>query len=133
MKFIDTNIFIRFLVNDIPQKADVCEKIFKNAVAKKETLFTTEMVIAEIIWVLESYYELPHQEVQEKVEKILNTPNLICPNKDLILNALTIYGEKNIDYIDAYNALILKNKGIKELYSYDKHYDRMDWLIRLEP
>ena len=133
MKFIDTNIFIRFLVNDIPQKADACEKIFKNAVAKKETLFTTEMVIAEIVWVLESYYELSQQEVQEKVEKILNTPNLICPHKDLILNALTIYGEKNIDYIDAYNALILKNKGITELYSYDKHYDRMDWLTRLEP
>jgi len=133
MKFIDTNIFIRFLVNDIPQKADACEKIFKNAVAKKETLFTTEMVIAEIIWVLESYYELSQQEVQEKVEKILNTPNLICPHKDLILNALTIYSEKNIDYIDAYNALILKGKGIKELYSYDKHYDRMDWLTRLEP
>ena len=133
MKFIDTNIFIRFLVNDIPQKADACEKIFKNAVAKKETLFTTEMVIAEIIWVLESYYELSQQEVQEKVEKILNTPNLICPHKDLILNALIICGEKNIDYIDAYNALILKNKGITELYSYDKHYDRMDWLTRLEP
>ena len=133
MKFIDTNIFIRFLVNDIPQKADACEKIFKNAVAKKETLFTTEMVIAEIIWVLESYYELSQLEVQEKVEKILNTPNLICPHKDLILNALTIYGEKNIDYIDAYKALILKDKGIKELYSYDKHYDRMDWLTRLEP
>jgi predicted nucleic-acid-binding protein len=133
MKFIDTNIFIRFLVNDIPQKADACEKIFKNAVAKKETLFTTEMVIAEIIWVLESYYDLSQKEVQEKVEKILNTPNLSCPRKDLILNALTIYGEKNIDYIDAYNALILKDKGIKELYSYDKHYDRMDWLTRLEP
>jgi predicted nucleic-acid-binding protein len=133
MKFIDTNIFIRFLVNDIPQKADACEKIFKNAVAKKETLFITEMVIAEIIWVLESYYELPQPEVQEKVEKIINTPNLICPHKDLILNALTIYGENNIDYIDAYNALILKDKGIKEVYSYDKHYDRMDWLTRLEP
>jgi predicted nucleic-acid-binding protein len=133
MKFIDTNIFIRFLVNDIPQKADGCEKIFKNAVAKKEILIATEMVIAEIIWVLESYYELPHQDVQEKVEKILNTPNLICPHKDLILNALTIYGENNIDYIDAYNALILKDKGIKEVYSYDKHYDRMDWLTRLEP
>ena len=133
MKFIDTNIFIRFLVNDIPRKADACEKIFKNAVAKKETLFTTEMVIAEIIWVLESYYDLSQKEAQEKVEKILNTPNLICPRKDLILNALTIYGEKKIDYIDAYNALILKDKGIKELYSYDKHYDRMDSLTRLEP
>ena len=133
MRFLDTNIFIRFLTDDVPQKADACEKVFKKAVEKKETLFTTELVIAEIVWVLESFYELQKEEVQDKVEKILNTPNLICPHKDLILSALIIYSEKNIDYIDAYNALILKENGIEELYSYDKHYDRIDWLTRLEP
>jgi predicted nucleic-acid-binding protein len=133
MKFLDTNIFIRFLTDDVPQKADACEKVFKKAVEKKETLFTTELVIAEIVWVLESFYELQKEEVQDKVEKILNTPNLICPHKDLILSALIIYSEKNIDYIDAYNALVLKDKGIEELYSYDKDYDRIDWLTRLEP
>jgi predicted nucleic acid-binding protein len=41
--------------------------------------------------------------------------------------------EKNIDYIDAYNALIMKENSIEELYSYSKHYDRIDWLTRLEP
>ena len=126
MRFLDTNIFIRFLTNDNPGKADACEKIFKKAVKKEETLFTTDMVIAEIVWVLESFYKLPKKEVQDKVEKILNTPNLICPHKDLILSALTLYSEKNIDYIDAYNALIIKDKGIEELYSYDKDYDRID-------
>ena len=131
MRFIDTNIFIRFLTNDIPQKADACEKIFKKAVAKKEALFTTDLVIAEIVWVLESIYELQKEEVQDKVEKILNTPNLICPHRNLILSALTLYSEKNIDYIDAYNALVLKDEGIEELYSYDKDYDRIDWLTRL--
>jgi len=69
------------------------------------------MVIAEIVWVLESYYGLPKEEVQDKVEKILNTTNLICTNKDLILSALTLYSQKNIDFIDAYNALMMKNKG----------------------
>jgi predicted nucleic-acid-binding protein len=133
MKFLDTNIFIRFLTNDIPEKADACEKIFKKAVAKEETFFTTDLVIAEIIWVLESFYNLQKDDVQDKVEKILSTPNLICPHKDLILSALSLYTEKNIDYIDAFSALILKNKGIKELYSYDKDYDRIDWLTRLEP
>ena len=133
MRFIDTNIFIRFLTNDIPQKADACEKIFKKAVAKKEALFTTDLVIAEIVWVLESIYELQKEEVQDRVEKILNTPNLICPHRNLILSALTLYSEKNIDYIDAYNALVLKDEGIEELYSYDKDYDRIDWLTRLEP
>ena len=133
MRFLDTNIFIRFLTDDVPAKADACEKIFKKAVEKEETLFTTDLVIAEIVWVLESFYELPKKEVQDKVEKILNTPNLICPHKDLILSALVLYSEKNIDYIDACNALTLKEKGIEELYSYDKHYDRIDWLTRLEP
>ncbi len=133
MRFLDTNIFIRFLTDDVPEKADACEKIFKKAVEKEETLFTTDLVIAEIVWVLESFYELPKKEVQDKVEKILNTPNLICPHKDLILSALVLYSEKNIDYIDACNSLILKEKGIEELYSYDKHYDRIDWLTRLEP
>jgi len=133
MRFLDTNIFIRFLTDDVPEKVDACEEIFKKAVEKQETLFTTELVIAEIVWVLESFYELPKNEIQNKVEKILNTPNLICPHKDLILSALILYSEKNIDYIDACNALILKENGIEELYSYDKHYDRIDWLTRLEP
>ena len=133
MRFLDTNIFIRFLTDDVPEKVDACEEIFKKAVEKQETLFTTDLVIAEIVWVLESFYELPKNEVQDKVEKILNTPNLICPHKDLILSALVLYSEKNIDYIDAYNALILKDNGIEELYSYDKHYDKIDWLTRLEP
>ena len=133
MKFVDTNIFIRYLTNDVPRKADACEKIFKNAIFKKESLFTTELVIAEIIWVLESYYELPKEDVQVKVEKILNTPNLTCPYKDLIMEALTLYREKNIDYIDAYNALILRKKGIETVLSYDKHYDRIDWLTRSDP
>ena len=133
MRFLDTNIFIRFLTDDVPEKVDACEEIFKKAVEKQETLFTTDLVIAEIVWVLESFYELPKNEIQDKVGKILNTPNLICPHKDLILSALILYSEKNIDYIDAYNALILKENGIEELYSYDKDYDRIDWLTRLEP
>jgi len=133
MRFVDTNVFIRFLTNDIPQKADACEEVFKKAVQKEEIIFTTDTVIAEIVWVLESFYELQKEEIQSKVEKILNTPNLVCPNKDLILRALALYREKNIDYIDAYNALILKEKGVDELYSYDKDYDRIDWLTRLEP
>ena len=133
MKFIDTNIFIRFLTNDIPDKASACEKIFREAAEKNESLFTTEMVIAEIIWVLESYYELPKKEVQELVEKILITPFLLCPQKDLILDALAIYGDKNIDYIDAYNASILREQGIMEVYSYDRHFDKIDWVRRIEP
>jgi len=133
MRFLDTNVFLRFLVNDDTEKADACENLFRRAVKGEESLFTTEMVIAEIVWVLESYYELGKRDVREKVEKILNTRNLDCPNKEVIVNALATYEEKNIDYIDAYNASMLRRKGIEEVYSYDSHYDRIPWMKRIEP
>ena len=133
MRFVDTNIFLRFLVNDIPQQADACEAIFRKAVAGEEALYTTDMVIAEIVWVLESYYDLSRSEIRTKVEKILNTQNLTCDSKETIICALVLYDEKRIDYIDAYNACIIKIKGIGEIYSYDKHYDRLSWLKRIEP
>ncbi|MBW2067010.1 MAG: PIN domain-containing protein [Deltaproteobacteria bacterium] len=133
MRFVDTNVFVRYLTNDVPEKADECERIFKKAVDRKDSLFITQMVVAEIVWVLESYYELPNEEVRDKVEKILNTPNLFCPQKDLMLAALSLYVDKDIDFIEAYNALVLKHEGIREVYSYDAHYDRIDWLERIEP
>ena len=133
MRFVDTNVFLRFLLNDDPEKADACEMIFQRAVNGEESLFTTEMVIAEIVWVLESYYELSKGDVREKLEKILNTQNLDCPNREIIINALAAYEEKNIDYVDAYNASVLKIKGINEVYSYDRHYDRIKWLKRFDP
>lgn len=133
MRFVDTNIFLRFLINDVPHQADACEALFRRAIAGEEALYTTDMVIAEIVWVLESYYELARKDVREMVEKILNTRNLACENKEIILHALALYDEKNIDYIDACNACSLKTKGIHEVYSYDRHYDRLNWLKRIEP
>ena len=133
MRFVDTNIFLRFLTDDIPAQADACEALFRKAIAGEISLYTTELVIAEIVWVLESYYELPKRDVQERVEKILNTPNMFCECKDMILNALTLYVDKNIDYVDAYNAVVLRNEGVTELYSYDTHYDAIGWLKRSEP
>jgi len=133
MRFVDTNVFLRFLVNDDPAKTDACEALFRNAIAGDEALCTSDMVIAEIIWVLESYYELKKADIRESVEKILNTRNLDCPNREIIISALSIYVEKNIDFIDAFNAFMLKRDEINEIYSYDKHFDRIDWIKRIEP
>lgn len=133
MRFVDTNVFLRYLVNDVPRQADACEALFRRAVAGKESLCTTDLVVAEIVWVLESYYELAKADIRAKVEKILNTKNLTCPGKDVILDALALYVEKNIDYVDAYNAAWMKMKSMAELYSFDAHYDRIGWLQRIKP
>jgi predicted nucleic acid-binding protein len=132
-KFIDTNIFLRYLTGDDPRKFERCRELFKRALEKKILLLTSDMVIAEIIWTLHSFYKVPKEEIIEKVTIIINTPNLKIPNKKLIFEVLALFGQKNIDYIDAYNAVFLKNNGCSEIYSYDRDFDRLEDIKRIEP
>jgi uncharacterized protein len=132
--FVDTNIFLRFLTNDDPAKAKRAEKLFRDAVAGRTSLTTSSLVIAEIVWTLESYYELAKNEVAERVEKILNTPNLDCEETSLILHALDTYVHQNVDFIDAYDGFYMKERGLTRIATYDrKHFGRISWVEIIEP
>ncbi|MBI5788336.1 MAG: PIN domain-containing protein [Candidatus Schekmanbacteria bacterium] len=131
--FIDTNIFLRFLTADNKEKYNKCKQLFQRAVFGKELLITSDLVIAEIIWTLLSFYKIPKQEVIEKVTIILNTPNLKIENHKLINEALLLFSLKNLDFIDAYNSTYIRQKQIDGIYSYDRDFDKVDFLERLEP
>jgi len=49
------------------------------------------------------------------------------------LDALALYGRKNIDYIDAYNAVSMRRFGLTEIYSYDEDFDAIEGIRRKEP
>ena len=133
MRFLDTNIIIRYLTDDDPKKADLCEKLFEQVKKGKQKLFLSDLVIAETIWILEGAYNYPKEKLVECIQKILNTPNIEFENRDLLLNAIGLYQLENIDYIDAYNVTVMENKKIKEIYSYDEDFDVLSEINRLEP
>jgi len=132
-KFIDTNIFLRYLIKDDPPKYHKCQEIFKKAIEGKIALATSGMVIAELVWTLLSYYKVPKADVIEKVSIIISTENLYIHDKNIIADALVLYSRKNIDYIDAYNAVFMKYHGIDEIYSHDKDFDAIEAIKRVEP
>ncbi|MFZ3073239.1 MAG: PIN domain-containing protein [Thermodesulfobacteriota bacterium] len=132
-RFIDTNVFLRYLTADDRVKYNKCKALFERAVNGGETLVTSDMVIAEVVWTLLSYYKTPKSEIVEKVSIILNTPNIEVKNYRIITEALAIYSVQNIDFIDAYNAVFMKHNKTEEIYSYDKDFDGVDFLRRIEP
>lgn len=131
--FLDTNIFLRILTEDDPEKSLRCQNLIRMGMGKELKLYTNTMTIAEIVWTLESYYGCSRSEVREKIEKILNTPNLKVENGDLIAEAIKLYEEKNIDYIDCYNAVYSKTEQMDLIYSYDEDFDRLSLVSRKEP
>jgi predicted nucleic-acid-binding protein len=127
--FVDTNVFLRFLTNDDPAKAKRAETLFRDALRGKIKLATSLLVMAEIIWTLESFYKLEKPDIAAKVEKILNTPNLDCPETPLLFMALDLYVHANIDFVDAYNAFHMKDRGLTQIITYDrKHFARVHWV-----
>jgi uncharacterized protein len=133
-RFVDTNVFLRFLTNDDPAKAKRAEMLFKNAVDGKARLRTSLLVIAEIVWTLESFYGLEKEDIAEKISIILNTPNLSCPEARSIRSAMHLYVDQNIDFIDAYHAFYMKDAQLSEIVTYDrKHFGRVSWLRIVEP
>jgi len=131
--FVDTNIFLRYLTKDDPSKYEKCREMFKKAMKGEITVATSGMVIAELVWTLLSYYKVPKAEVIEKVTVIVGTKNLSIPEKHIVADALVLYARKNIDFIDAYNAVFMRYHGLREIYSYDEDFELMEDIQRREP
>lgn len=127
--FADTNLFLRFLTNDVPDQAEAVRQLLLQAAQGDVSLITTSMVIAEIIWTLESFYNESRENIQQMVLSFLNTPGLDVDEGDLVVKALRSYVDKNIDYIDAYNAAWMDVNGIDTIYTFDQnHFSRIDGL-----
>ena len=133
MIFLDTNIFIRYFEQEDEKKAMDVEKLFERLVDGQVSCFTNSIVIAEIVWTLEKYYEWKKEEVCENIEMILNTPNIRIAGRNIIKNAISTYKDTNIDYIDSYNHAYIKAHNASQIYSYDTHYDRHEDIERLAP
>jgi len=114
-------------------KYEQCRELFKRAVDGKIVLLTSEMVVAELLWTLQSFYKVPKPEVIEKMAILTSTPNLVIPNSDLIAEALIVYSRNNIDYIDAYNAVFMRHHNTSDIYSYDTDFDTISGVKRIEP
>lgn len=132
--FVDTNLFVRYLTNDDPQKADRVEKLLAQAASGKIRLVTAEMVLAEVIWVLESAYGLKAPDIAPMIKGILATPGLEVTNESLAERALVYYESHNIDFIDGYIAALMERMGIVEIFSFNKkHLPRIEKIKRVEP
>ena len=132
--FVDTNLFIRYLTNDDPILADRVELLLDRAATGTVRLVTTELVMAECIWVLESSYHLNHTQIAPLIRSILATPGMEVLNGDLVGKALVMYELQNIDFVDAYIAAVMEKQGITDIYSYDKkHLSRVTTIQRKEP
>lgn len=134
-QFVDTNIFLRHLTNDDPEKAPACFELFKLAQQDKIKLTTSESVIAEIVYMLSSknVYNLPRQEIKKRLVPILSIRSLKLEHRETMLKALDLYEVYKLDFEDCLSIAHMERQQLHEIYSYDRDFDRVGEVKRLEP
>lgn len=137
MRFLDTNVILRYLTRDDEAKAAACYELFQRVQRGEEKLFTCEAIITEVVYVLSSHrapYRLNQEEIRARLQPILTLRGLKLPQKRVFLHALDLYvSYPFLDFEDALAAAHLENQGLTEIISYDSDFDRIPGLQRIEP
>ena len=134
-RFLDTNILLRHLTGDDEDKARACQRLLFRVEQGEETVVTSDLVIAEAVFVLQSprQYGLPRDRIRQLVEPITGLRGLRLPRKALYARVFDLYCQKSISFTDAYNVAFMEARGLNEVYSYDTHFDRVEGIGRVEP
>ncbi len=136
MRFLDTNIILRYLTGDDPAKASACFDLFQRLKEGSEVVVTCEAIITEVVYVLSSraHYDLSRADIGARLVPLLAVRGLRLARKRLYLRALDLYvAHSLLDFEDALTIAYMESEGIRELYSYDTDFDRVAGVVRIEP
>src|SRR3954453_19283145 len=91
--FLDTNIFLRHLRNDHPEWSSACQQLFKEIEAGKRSAWTTDLAIAEIVFLLESkkHYNQPRAAIAEALLTLLSLRHLKLRQKTRYHRVFALY------------------------------------------
>ena len=133
--FVDTNVFIRFLTQDDPDKAARAKSLFDRVESGELTIVISESIVVEIIQVLSSrvLYNLPRAKVAADVSTILSLPKLKLPSKRVCIRALELWANVNVDFVDALTVAQMERQKIATIASFDEDFDRFPQIQREAP
>ena len=135
MRFVDANVFLRYLTRDDVAKAARVKDLLERAERGEVELLTSESVISELVFVLSSprLYNLTRERIRTLLIPLVSLKGLKLPNRTLFLRALDLYAATPMDFVDALAIAHMEARKMTEIYSYDGHFNGVSGVKRLEP
>jgi predicted nucleic acid-binding protein len=133
VKAIDANVILRFLLADHPQQSPRCQELITRIQNGREAVFVPEVVVNDVVWTLKSFYRWPPDRIRQFMESLLSLDGVQMSRKVVVLQALRLFANLDIDYSDALIAAEMLQSGREEIYSYDRDFDRISSVRRVEP
>jgi predicted nucleic-acid-binding protein len=127
--FVDTNILVRHLTGDPPETAAQATAYLGSA----SELLLTDLVVAETIYVLESFYKTPCEQIAEAMRSLIAFGSIITVDPALLLRAIEVYEIDRLDFAEAYLVASAETTGVNKVASFDRSIDRIKTIKRVDP
>jgi len=127
--FVDTNVLVRHLTGDPLAQARRATRFLEEA----DDLLLPDLILAEVAYVLESFYEVARTQVASTLRAILAFPAIRVVDAELLQRAVEVYEVHRLDFADAYLVASAERTGVGAIASFDRALDRVGTIRREEP
>lgn len=97
---LDTNVLVRFLVEDDAKQTADAAALIESAITADETLFVSDVVMCETVWVLSSVYQFARSEIAATLATLLRASHLAFRTTDLLVRAVEAFAQGRGDFAD---------------------------------
>lgn len=129
--WVDTNVLVRHLTGDPPAMARRATRFLAGAASGE--LLLADLVLAEVVYVLESVYELDRAGVAAAARAIVTFPAIAVEDPELLLRAVEVYENDRLDFAEAYLVASAERSGIRAVATFDKTVRRVTTVELIQP
>jgi predicted nucleic acid-binding protein len=133
LPFLDSNVLLRHLLQDIPGQSTRASAYIRQIEQGIKKVRLSETVIFEIVFTLQRSYRVPKADIADALLPLIELPGMVLPGKRRFRVAFDHYVNLNIAFGDAYHAALMQSLKLTEIVTFDREFDRVKGVIRLEP
>lgn len=133
LPFLDTNIILRHLLQDHADHSPRATAYLGRVERREVRVRTSDAVVLEAVFTLQRHYGRGKAEIRDALLPLLELPGIVLPGKGRLPRIFELYIELNLPFADAYHAALIEHLRLEEIVSFDRDFDRVEGLRRIEP
>ncbi|MDM0023695.1 PIN domain-containing protein [Variovorax saccharolyticus] len=126
MPALDTNVLVRYVVQDDENQSAAARRFIRKCVAEDRTLYVPVTVMLELEWVLRASFEYAKSEVMAVLASLLSAAELSFESEHALEVALQLYRDATADFADCLHIALAAQAGESPLWTFDKRAAKVD-------
>lgn len=131
--FIDANVLLRHLTDDHEEHSPRATRFLEAVERGDRSVYFSELVFSEVVWTLNGLYKRSKTEIRDTLVQILGLRGIVVDDRDRLVQTLDLYARLNVSLVDAYLAASVASRDAGGIVSFDRDFDRVPGITRIEP